>query len=76
MILWVVVFIVLYITIGLALFKFTRIGQEVVKEYYTDYEILGILLLLWPALVVRIIFTSILELIGKIASKIISKKEE
>ena len=75
MTLWIIISITLYIFIGLALFKFTQIGREVIEEYRNDYETLGVLILLWPGLMVSVIFTPIIESIGKIASKIILKEE-
>jgi len=53
----------------------TQIGREIIEEYGNEYEILGVLTLLWPGLLVSVIFTPVIELIGKIASKIILKEK-
>ena len=75
MTLWIIISITVYIFMGLALFKFTQIGREIIEEYGNDYEILGVLTLLWPGSLVSVIFTPVIESIGKIASKIILKEK-
>jgi len=72
---YIIVFIIFYIIIGLALFKFTRIGREITEEYSDEYVTLGTLILFWPETIVAVILMPILEFVGKIASKIILKEE-